>query len=195
MSDEKKEPARLQKEYKEKYRDELKSELGLANVMQVPKIKKVVLNVGAGRAVANPKVIDGILEELAAITGQQPVKTRARKSIATFKLREGMVIGAKVTLRGQRMYEFLDRLINVALPRVRDFNGLSHKSFDKNGNYTFGVKEQIIFPEINFDKVEFIHGMDITIVMQSQDKEHSLKLLQKFHFPIRAKKENVKQAG
>lgn len=195
MASEKQEAARLQKTYNEVYRSQLKEELGLNNIMEAPYLKKIVINVGAGRAVANPKVIDGILEELAAISGQQPVRTRARKSIATFKLREGMVIGAKVTLRGKRMYEFFDRLINVALPRVRDFNGLSHKSFDQNGNYTFGVKEQIIFPEINFDKVEFIHGMDITLTIQSKSKEHSLALLRKFHFPIRAKKEKVEQAG
>lgn len=187
--------ARLQIEFNEKYRKELKDELNLKNIMQVPVLKKIVLNVGAGHAVANPKVMDSILTELATITGQQPVRTRARKSIATFKLRDGMVIGAKVTLRGKRMYEFFDRLVNVALPRVRDFNGLSHKSFDHAGNYSFGIKEQIIFPEIDFDKVENIHGFDVTLVIQSQAQEHSLALLRKFNFPIRQKRENIKEAG
>ena len=177
--------ARLHEQYSSTFKSSLKEELGLASIMQVPEIKKIVINVGAGEAVANPKVVDAIVENLATISGQMPVKTRARKSIATFKLREEMVIGAKVTLRGKIMYEFLDRLINTALPRVRDFNGVSRKAFDKNGNYTLGIKEHIIFPEINFDKVEKIHGMDITLVIKNEDKEHSMKLLEKFHFPFR----------
>jgi large subunit ribosomal protein L5 len=180
-------PARLRKLYNEKIRVELKQELGLSSIMQVPVLKKIVLNVGAGFAVANPKSLDSVVAEIAAITGQAPVKTRAKEAISNFKLREGIPIGVMVTLRGDRMYEFLDRLINIALPRVRDFNGLSMKSFDARGNYTLGIKEQIIFPEINFDEVEQIHGMDITLVIRSQGPEHSAKLLEKFNFPLRKK--------
>lgn len=179
--------ARLQEAYLNQYRHELKKELGLKSIMQVPELKKIVLNVGAGMAVSNPKVIDVFAQELAAITGQAPVKTRAKKSISSFKLREGMVIGLMVTLRGRRMYEFLDRLVNVALPRVRDFNGLSPKSFDRQGNYSLGIKEQIIFPEINFDQVDVVHGMDITLVIRSESVAHSLALLEKFNFPIKKK--------
>lgn len=180
-----KEGARLQVVYRNEFREQLKNELGLGNIMRVPELKKIVVNVGMGAAVANPKVIDVVLTEIAAITGQAPVKTRARKSIAGFKLREGLVIGVKVSLRGRQMYEFFDRLVNVALPRVRDFNGLSRKAFDKAGNYSLGIKEQIIFPEINFDQVQSVHGMDITLVMKSESAEHSLKLLEKFNFPLR----------
>ncbi len=180
-------PARLRKLYSEKIRPELKQELGVSSVMQVPVLKKIVLNVGAGFAVANPKSLDGVVGEIAAITGQAPVKTRAKEAISNFKLREGLPIGVSVTLRGDRMYEFLDRLINIALPRVRDFSGLSTKSFDARGNYSLGIKEQIIFPEINFDDVEQIHGMDITLVIQSESPEHSAKLLEKFNFPLRKK--------
>jgi large subunit ribosomal protein L5 len=180
-------PARLRQLYNEKIRPELKQELGLSSIMQVPVLKKIVLNVGAGFAVANPKSLDSVVAEIAAITGQAPVKTRAKEAISNFKLRAGLPIGVMVTLRGDRMYEFLDRLINVALPRVRDFNGLSPRSFDARGNYTLGIKEQIIFPEINFDDVELIHGMDITLVIQSESPEHSAKLLEKFNFPLRKK--------
>ncbi|MDH5716335.1 MAG: 50S ribosomal protein L5 [Spirochaetia bacterium] len=176
---------RLQKDYKDKYAKELAKELNLATIMQAPRIEKIVVNVGAGRALQNPKFVDTVCEELSAITGQAPVKTKAKKAIAGFKLRENVVIGSKVTLRSKKMYEFLDRLVNVALPRVRDFNGLSRKSFDKNGNYTIGIKEQIIFPEINFDKVEQVHGMDITLVIKSRGKEDSIKLLEKFNFPLK----------
>ncbi|MBV6492875.1 MAG: 50S ribosomal protein L5 [Turneriella sp.] len=185
MVSEKKTSARLRKLYNDKIRTELKQELGVKSIMEVPVLKKIVLNVGAGFAVANPKSIDKVVNELAAITGQAPVKTRAKEAISNFKLREGLAIGVMVTLRGDRMYEFLDRLVNIALPRVRDFNGLSPKSFDAKGNYSLGVKEQIIFPEINFDNVDNIHGMDITLVIQSKSAEHSLKLLEKFNFPIR----------
>ena len=178
-------PARLQKEYNEKIRPELQKELSLKSVMLAPKLQKIVVNVGVGRAVADPKVLDGIVQELALITGQAPVKTRAKKSIAAFKLREGMPIGVMVTLRGKIMYEFLDRLINVTLPRVRDFNGLSNKAFDEGGNYTFGIKEQIIFPEINVDQVDSIHGMNITFTIQSRGKDDSKKLLEKFNFPFK----------
>ncbi len=179
--------ARLQDAYLKQYRAELKKELGLKSIMQVPELKKIVVNVGAGMAISNPKIIDTIVTEIAAITGQAPVRTRAKKSISSFKLREKMVIGVMVTLRGRRMYEFLDRLVNIALPRVRDFNGLSPKSFDRQGNYSLGIKEQIIFPEINFDQVDNVHGMDITLVIRSDKPEHSLALLEKFNFPIRKK--------
>lgn len=178
-------PARLQEIYTKEFKPALQKELGLSSIMDVPKIEKIVINAGVGAAVGNPKDVDAVLTEIAAITGQQPVKTRARKSIAAFKLREGMVIGAMVTLRGKIMYEFLDRLINIALPRVRDFNGVSPKSFDHAGNYSLGIKEQIIFPEIHFDKIEKIHGFDITIVMRSKSREHSKQLLEKFNFPFR----------
>ncbi len=180
-------PARLRKLYNEKYRAELKQELGVASIMQVPVLKKIVLNVGAGFAVANPKSLDRVVTEMAAIAGQAPVKTRAKEAISNFKLREGLAIGAMVTLRGNRMYEFLDRLIQIALPRVRDFNGLSLKAFDTRGNYSLGIKEQIIFPEISFDDVDQIHGMDVTLVIQSEGPEHSAKLLEKFQFPLRKK--------
>lgn len=180
-------PARLRKLYNEKYRAELKQELGVASIMQVPVLKKIVLNVGAGFAVANPKSLDRVVTEMAAIAGQAPVKTRAKEAISNFKLREGLAIGAMVTLRGNRMYEFLDRLIQIALPRVRDFNGLSLKAFDARGNYSLGIKEQIIFPEISFDDVDQIHGMDVTLVIQSEGPEHSAKLLEKFQFPLRKK--------
>lgn len=177
--------ARLQEQYITKFRDELKSELSLKSIMEVPKIEKIVINVGVGEATKNPKLIDGVVEELRLITGQEPVKTRAKNSIAGFKLRENVIIGCKVTLRGKRMYEFFDRLVNIALPRVRDFQGLSLKSFDKFGNYTFGIKEQIIFPEISFDKVDRIHGMDIILNIKSKGKEHSKALLEKFNFPFK----------
>jgi len=181
------ESARLHKVYKEKFQKELKAELNVKTVMQVPELKKIVLNIGAGRAASDPKILDSMVNELAAITGQMPVKTKAKNSIAGFKLREGSLVGTMVTLRGKRMYEFLDRLINVALPRVRDFNGLSNKSFDKQGNYTFGIKEQIIFPEINVDQVESIHGMDITFNIKSRGKDDSRLLMEKFKFPFRKK--------
>ncbi|MFO1472582.1 MAG: 50S ribosomal protein L5 [Turneriella sp.] len=178
-------PPRLRKLYNEKIRGELKQELGVSSIMQVPVLKKIVLNVGAGFAVANPKSLDSVVTEIAAITGQAPVKTRAKEAISNFKLRENLAIGVMVTLRGDRMYEFLDRLISIALPRVRDFNGLSPKSFDARGNYSLGIKEQIIFPEISFDDVDQIHGMDVTLVMQSEGPAHSAKLLEKFNFPLR----------
>jgi large subunit ribosomal protein L5 len=153
--------------------------------MQVPKLEKIVLNVGMGDAHSNPNYMNSVLEELALITGQKAVKTKARKSIANFKIREGYEVGARVTLRGDKMYEFLDRLINIALPRVRDFKGLSAKSFDTNGNYNFSIKEQIIFPEINFDKTEKIHGINITIVTTAKTKEEALALLREFKMPFK----------
>lgn len=193
MAEKVKTKARLKDLYNSKIRKELKDELKLSSVMEVPVLKKIVVNVGAGAAVTNPKVIDSVVEELAAITGQAPVRTRAKTAISNFKLRENMPIGVMVTLRGDVMYEFLDRLVNIALPRVRDFNGLSPKSFDSKGNYSLGVKEQIIFPEINFDSVDNIHGMDITLVIQSRAIEHSAKLLEKFNFPIKKKQEKAEK--
>ncbi len=178
---------RLQESYYSELRPLLKKDLALSSIMEVPFIDKIVLNVGAGIAVTNSKAVDGIVKEISLITGQASVKTKAKKSIAGFKLREGVSIGVMVTLRGARMYEFLDRLINVVLPRVRDFNGLSLKSFDMGGNYTIGIKEQIIFPEIDFDKVDDVRGMDITLVIRSKKTEHSISLLRKFGFPLRKK--------
>lgn len=179
--------ARLYRQYVEEIRPALKEELKLKSVMEVPRIEKIVLNVGAGKAITNPNSLDAIVDEMAKITGQAPVKTKAKKSIATFKLRDGMAIGAKVTLRGKVMYEFFDRLVNIALPRVRDFNGVSRKAFDQAGNYSLGIKEQIIFPEINFDEVNDIHGMDITLVIKSKSSEQSMALLEKFNFPFKKK--------
>jgi len=171
--------------YESKLRPELKKELELSSIMQAPEIKKIVVNVGAGRAAADPKILNGIVTEMTAICGQAPVKTKAKNSIAGFKLREGQLIGVMVTLRGKRMYEFLDRLINVSLPRVRDFRGLSAKSFDKQGNYSFGIKEQIIFPEINVDQVESIHGLSVTMTIKSRGADDSRSLLKKFNFPFK----------
>lgn len=154
------------------------------SVMEVPKLNKIVINMGVGDAVANAKALDSAVEELAIITGQKPVITRAKKSIAGFRLREGMPIGAKVTLRGERMYEFLDKLVSVSLPRVRDFRGISKKSFDGRGNYTLGVKEQLIFPEIDYDKVSKVRGMDIVIVTTANTDEEARELLTQFGMPF-----------
>lgn len=174
---------------KEKYRNEtipaLMKEFSYGNVMQVPKIEKIVLNVGLGEAVQNIKLLDAAQKELSMITGQKAVSTKAKKSIATFKLRQGMPIGCKVTLRGERMYEFLDKLISTALPRIRDFKGVSGKAFDGMGNYTLGVKEQFIFPEIDYDKVELVHGMDITICTSAKTNEESKALLRHLGMPFR----------
>jgi large subunit ribosomal protein L5 len=176
---------RLQKQFETEYRAALVKELGLKNVMQVPRLKKIVVNIGQGEATQNIKTLEAAAIELAAITGQKPVLTRAKKSIATFKLREGAPIGCSVTLRRAKMYEFLDRFINVAVPRVRDFKGFTPKAFDGRGNYTVGVKEQIIFPEIDYDKVDKIRGMGITIVTNSESDTHARALLDKFNFPFR----------
>ena len=174
---------------KEKYREDvvpaLIKEFSYANVMQVPRIEKVVLNVGLGEAVQNIKLLDTAQKELSMITGQKAITTKAKKSIATFKLRQGMPIGCKVTLRGDRMYEFLDRLISVALPRIRDFKGVSGKAFDGKGNYTLGVKEQFIFPEIDYDKVEMVHGMDITVCTSALTDAESKALLRLLGMPFR----------
>ncbi|KIL52283.1 MULTISPECIES: 50S ribosomal protein L5 [Jeotgalibacillus] len=173
---------------KEKFNNEitpaLVSKFNYTSVMQVPKIDKIVINMGVGDAVQNTKSLDTAVEELATITGQKPLVTKAKKSIAGFRLREGMPIGAKVTLRGERMYEFLDKLISVSLPRVRDFRGISKKSFDGRGNYTLGVKEQLIFPEIDYDKVSKVRGMDIVIVTTAGSDEESRELLTQFGMPF-----------
>lgn len=176
---------RLQKQFETEFRAALVKELGLKNVMQVPRLKKIVVNIGQGEATQNIKTLEAAAVELAAITGQKPILTRAKKSIATFKLREGAPIGCSVTLRRAKMYEFLDRFINVAVPRVRDFKGFTPKAFDGRGNYTVGVKEQIIFPEIDYDKVDKIRGMGITIVTSSENDTHARALLDKFNFPFR----------
>ena len=175
---------RLQKLYKDEIVSSLMKELNLSNVMQVPKLDKIVVNMGIGEAVSNPKLIDAAITELAQITGQQPVARAARKSEAGFKLREGQKIGAKVTLRKEKMYEFLDRLISITLPRVRDFEGVSPKGFDGRGNYTLGLKEQIVFPEIEIDKVDKIFGLGITIVSTAQNDEQGRALLKAFGMPF-----------
>lgn len=173
---------------KEKFNNEISAELvkkfNYDSVMQVPKIEKIVVNMGIGDAVQNSKVLDSAVEELQTITGQKPLVTKAKKSIATFRLREGMPIGAKVTLRGERMYEFFDKLISVSLPRVRDFRGISKKAFDGRGNYTLGVKEQLIFPEIDYDKVSKVRGMDIVIVTTANTDEEARELLSQFGMPF-----------
>jgi large subunit ribosomal protein L5 len=177
--------ARLQTFYREKVVPELMKSLGVANPMQVPKITKITVNMGVGEAVADKKAMDGAVSDLTALTGQKPVVTKSRKAIAAFKLRAGVPVGARVTLRGARMYEFLDRLINVAMPRIRDFRGVSARSFDGRGNYSFGVKEQIIFPEIAYDQVDALRGMDITITTTARDDAEGRALLESFNFPFR----------
>jgi len=177
--------ARLQNIYREKIVPQLRKELGIENAMEVPKIVKITVNMGVGEAVADKKVIEAAAGDLAKITGQKPVLCQARKSIASFKVREGLSIGCKVTLRGERMYEFLDRLISVAMPRIRDFRGVSPRSFDGRGNYNMGVKEQIIFPEIQYDQIDQIRGMDITITTTAKDDKAGRALLEAFQFPFR----------
>lgn len=176
--------ARLLTLYNEKIKAQIKTELGLLNDFQVPKLDKIVLNVCVGEAAQDQKKLQVAIEELASITGQKPIMTRAKKSIAGFKLREGVPIGAKVTLRKRRMYEFFDRLINIALPRVRDFRGLSPKSFDGHGNYALGVTEQIIFPEVDYDKVEKIRGFDVIICTTATDDKQAYALLKAFNMPF-----------
>ncbi len=178
--------ARLREEYDKNIKKKLMDNFKFTSIMQVPKLEKIVLNVGMGDGHANPNGMKAVVEELTNITGQRAVKTLSKKSIANFKIRDGMDVGARVTLRGDRMYEFLDRLINVALPRVRDFKGLSPKSFDNFGNYNFSVMEQIIFPEIDFDKVDKIHGINITIVTTAKKKEVAKALLDEFKMPFRS---------
>lgn len=176
--------ARLRDYYNEKVVQELKKSLNLKNDMEVPFLEKIVLNMGMGEAVADSKYVKQAVEELTMIAGQKAVMTTARKSIASFKLREGQKIGAMVTLRRDRMYEFLDRLINIALPRVRDFRGLSKKSFDGHGNYSFGIKEQIVFPEVSVSSVDNIHGLDVVIVTSTNNDAHAAALLKAFNFPF-----------
>lgn len=175
---------RLQAKYNDTVVSKLMTQFNYSSVMECPKIEKVVINMGVGDAIANPKALDEAVNELGQITGQKPVVTKARKSIANFKLREGMPIGCKVTLRSERMYEFLDKLFNISLPRVRDFRGVSTTAFDGRGNYTLGVKEQIIFPEINFDKVSKVRGMDIVIVTTANTDEEGRELLKGLGMPF-----------
>ena len=176
--------ARLHTFYKEEITSKLTEEFGYDNVMALPKLQKIVINVGVGEAIQDKKALDNVVENVALITGQQPVTTKAKKSISNFKLREGMPIGCKVTLRGRIMYEFLDRFINLALPRTRDFQGIPDKSFDGRGNYTMGVKEHTIFPEIDTDKVTKLHGMDITFVTSAETDEEAFALLKHFGMPF-----------
>ena len=176
--------ARLKDRYVSNIRPQLREEFGYANDMQVPRLDKIVLNMGVGEAVADSKKINAAVSDMTAISGQKPIITRARKSIAGFKLREGMPIGVKVTLRGVRMYEFLDRLVTIALPRVRDFRGLSANSFDGNGNYSLGIREQIVFPEVDYDKVDTVRGMDVTITTTAQTAREARALLKAFDFPF-----------
>ncbi|HEX4024550.1 MAG TPA: 50S ribosomal protein L5 [Steroidobacteraceae bacterium] len=177
--------ARLKEFYRTEVTKQLRGSLGLANPMQVPRITKITVNMGVGEAVADRKVIDAAAGDLAKITGQKPMICRSKKAIAAFKLREGLPIGCKVTLRGERMYEFLDRLISVAMPRIRDFRGVSPRGFDGRGNYSLGVREQIIFPEIQYDTVDKIRGMDITITTTARDNKQGRALLEAFSFPFR----------
>lgn len=176
---------RLKDKYKNEIIPTMMKDFSYGNVMEVPKIQKVVLNVGLGEAISNIKLLDAAQKELAMITGQKAVVTKAKKSIATFKLRQGMPIGCKVTLRGNSMYEFLDRLISIALPRIRDFRGVSGKSFDGRGNYSLGIREQFIFPEIDYDKVEMVHGLDITICTSARTDKESKALLRYLGIPFR----------
>ena len=176
---------RLKEKFNSEVTENLVEKFNYSSVMEVPKVDKIVVNMGVGDAVQNSKVLDNAVEELELITGQKPLVTKAKKSVATFRLREGMPIGAKVTLRGERMYEFLDKLISVSLPRVRDFQGVSKKAFDGRGNYTLGVKEQLIFPEIDYDKVSKVRGMDIVIVTTANTDEEARELLSNFGMPFR----------
>jgi len=177
--------SRLQADYQDRIVGELKEKLGYTSVMQVPRIEKITLNMGVGEAIADKKVMDNAVKDLRQIAGQQPIVTHARKSVAAFKIREGWPIGCKVTLRRERMYEFLDRLINVAIPRIRDFRGMSPKAFDGRGNYSMGVREQIMFPEIDYDKIDVLRGLDITITTSARTNDEGRALLEAFKFPFR----------
>jgi large subunit ribosomal protein L5 len=179
--------SRLQTFYKETVVPQLKEQLGLDNIMEVPKVTKITLNMGVGEAVADKKVMDRAVGDMTAIAGQKPIVNNARKSVASFKIRDGWPVGCKVTLRRERMYEFMDRLVNVAIPRIRDFRGLNRKSFDGRGNYSMGVKEQIMFPEIDYDQIDVIRGMDITITTNAKNDAEALALLQAFNFPFKEK--------
>jgi large subunit ribosomal protein L5 len=176
---------RLKLKYNDEIRDQLKADLGLGNIMEVPRLEKIVINVGVGAAVENKGLLEKVVTDLTVIAGQKPVITKAKKSIAGFKVREGNPIGVKVTLRGDNMWEFFDRLVTLAIPRIRDFRGLPTKSFDGRGNYTFGVTEQLIFPEIDYDKVDASRGMDITIVTTARNDDEGRALLDAFAFPFR----------
>lgn len=179
--------SRLQTYYKETVVAQLMEQLGLKNSMEVPRFTKVTLNMGVGEAVADKKVMDRATGDLEQISGQKPIVRLARKSVASFKIRDGWPVGCKVTLRRERMYEFIDRLVNIAIPRIRDFRGLNRKSFDGRGNFSMGIKEQIMFPEVDYDKIDVIRGMDITITTTAKNDEEALALLQAFNFPFRAK--------
>jgi large subunit ribosomal protein L5 len=177
--------ARLFEQYKQEITPKLMEKFAYKNVMQVPKLEKVIINVGVGEAIQNPKALDGAVSDLMIITGQKPVITKAKKSIAGFKLREGMPIGCKVTLRGERMYDFINRLINIVLPRVRDFRGVSPQAFDGRGNYSLGIKEQTIFPEIEYDKIDKIRGLEVIIVTSAKTDEEARELLKSMGMPFR----------
>ena len=179
---------RLKEKYKSEIVAKLEKELNIANINQVPKVTKIVVNMGVGAAAADSKILDGAIADMRVITGQQPMVCRAKKSIAGFHIREGMAIGCKVTLRGDRMWEFLDRLIAIAIPRIRDFRGISAKSFDGRGNFSMGFKEQLVFPEIDYDKIDRTRGMDITIVTTAPTNEEGKALLEAFHFPFKTDK-------
>ena len=181
---------RLLEQYNKSIKLDLKSKLSFSNIHEVPKIKKIVLNMGVGEAKEDSKLVDKAAEDLTLITGQKAIKTRAKKAISGFKIRAGMHLGAMVTLRNKIMYEFLDRLINIAIPRIRDFRGLNSKSFDGKGNYTLGIKEHIIFPEINFDKVDKVKGLDITICTSAKNNNEALELLKSFNMPFKDKETN-----
>lgn len=184
MSDTKIVP-RFKTQYNDAIRDQLKADLGLDNIMEVPRMEKIVINMGVGEALLNKKHLEGALEDLTLIAGQKPVVTKAKKALASFKLRQGNAVGCKVTLRGDRMWEFFDRLVTLAIPRIRDFRGLNPKSFDGNGNYTFGLSEQLMFPEISYDSVDVNRGMDITIVTTARTNAEGKALLEAFRFPFR----------
>jgi len=177
--------SRLQDYYKETVVPQLQEKFGYSNVMEVPRLTKITLNMGVGEAVGDKKVMDRAVGDMTAVAGQKPIVTYARKSVASFKIRDGWPVGCKVTLRRERMYEFMDRLVNVAIPRIRDFRGLNRRSFDGKGNYSMGVKEQIMFPEIDYDQIDVIRGMDITITTTAKSDEEALALLQAFNFPFR----------
>jgi len=177
--------ARLQEYYRDTLVAQLKEQLGLENIQQVPRITKITLNMGVGEAVADKKLVDKAIEDMTLIAGQKPVKTLARKSVAAFKIRDGQAIGCKVTLRRERMYEFLDRLVNIAVPRIRDFRGLNPKSFDGRGNYSMGIQEQIVFAEVDYDNIDSIRGMDITITTTATTDEQGRALLDAFNFPFK----------
>ena len=194
MAESEKYVPRLKEQYYATVRDELQKKFGYTNVNQIPKFEKIVVNMGVGEAATDAKAIDGAIADLRSITGQQPLVTHARKSIATFHLRAGMPIGAKVTLRGDRMWEFLDRLIAIAMPRIRDFRGLNPKSFDGRGNYAMGVKEQIIFPEISYDRIEKVRGLDIIVTTTAKTDEEARELLRLFGFPFPADAEQKEAA-